>query len=363
MFYGELSKVQNHLLFHLKLLKLLPPTETRNGFYAIESRYGREIPKKLALDPACHEGEAVLLYRYLSEEELQNLETTALKSVVFYILPHKMFDRDYIKKTLLPRVPQAGFISDFSGSSLVHSFNLVRKEFKAGNILRLKSTGQNQSESESSGPMIQLPVLILFLLKIFMNPVNEIRRYSLLIKYSNLRILSRFFELFLAVDFVINAVVIRLLRLLVLRIWYSSHYLVGFYRVVLIKLGFGIRHVFLMSGFKSYGLVVDTYFSVLRWASSLLQLVFYRGLYFLYYRVGYFLFYGVFYFLYYRIFLTGYAVLRHAVLISIFRLYGLAFDICTFSYRIAKLKLLYPVFKIYWFLAFQYEKRIKKLLS
>lgn len=272
VFYGELSKVQNHLLFHLKLLKLLPATETRTGFYAIESRYGREIPKKLSLESNCDSGEAVLLYRYLSEEELQKLEASATKSVAFYILPHKLFDRDYIKKALLTRIPQAGFISDFSGTSLVHSFNLVRKEFKTGNILRLKSGGPQQGENEYERSTIQLPVLILFLLKIFMNPVNEIRRYSLLIKYSNLRFLSRFLELLLALNFVINAVFLKLFRRLVLRI-------------------------------------------------------------------------------------------RQAVLISIFKLYGLVFDCCTFSYRFTKLILLYPIFKIYWFVAFQYEKRIKKWLS
>lgn len=337
MFYGESTKVQNHLLFHLKLLKLLPATETRTGFYAIESRFGREIPRKISLDPLNQGAEAVLLYRYLSEEELLQLQAAA--PTVFYILPHKLFDRDYIKKTLLPRVPQAGFISDFSGTSFVHGFNLVKKEFKVGNILRLKSTGHQNNENESGSRGVQLPVLILFLLKIFMNPVNEIRRYSLLLKYSNLRILSRFLELFLAIDFVLNAVILKTLRQLLIRVWYSSNFILGLFRVALIKLGFGIRHVFLMSGFKSYGILVDVYYSVL--------------------RVGQF----VLYFLYYRVLLRGLAYLRHVVLISSFRFYGLFFDLCTFSYRFTKLVLLYPFFKIYWFMAFQYKKRIKKQLS
>lgn len=351
VFYGESTEVQNHLLFHLKLLKILPATESRKGFYAIEFKFGREFPRKLSLKTDGQNDEAVLLYRYLSEEELHRLEGCVAQSssVVFYVLPHKLLDRDYIKTTLLPRLPQAAIISDFSSTAFVHSFNLVKKEFKVGNILRLKSTGQKQIESDSEQPRIQLPVLILFLLKIFMNPINEIRRYSLLIKYSNLRFLSRFLELFLALDFVVSAVFLKFLRHLVSRLWYSSIYLMGLMRVMLIKLGFGIRHIFLMSGFKSYGIIVDVYFSVIRWT--------FRGLYFLYYGVGYFLYFDVFS----RGGHATYAFVRHALLISIFKLYGLIFDFCTFSYRFTKLILLFPVFKIYWFLAFQYKKRIKKL--
>lgn len=310
--------VQNHLLFHLKLLKILPATETRIGFYAVESRFGREIQKKLALRPESSGADAVLLYRYLSDEELKTLEASAEKSVVFYILPHKLFDRDYIKMQLLTRVPQAGFISDLSGSSFLQSYSLVRKEFKATNILKLKATGKPAGENESAVSRMHLPVIILFLLKIFMNPTNEIRRYSILLKYSNQRILSRFLELFLVLDFVVNA--------MVQRIWYSSNYFIGLIRVGLIKMGFGIRHVFLMSGFKSYGLLVDSYYLA-------------RGFC-------------------YRCFVA----VRHALLISAFRLYGLVFDLCTFSYRFVKLILLYPAFKIYWFLSFQYQKRIKKTL-
>ncbi len=283
MFYGDTSKVQNHLLFHLKLLKLLPATESRNGFYAIESRFGREVPKKLSLEPECNGADAILLYRYLSDEELKILETSAEKLLAFYILPHKLFDREYIKAKLLNRIPQAGFISDFSGTSFLQSFNLVRKEFKATNILRLKATSQQQDDNESAGSMIHFPVIILFVLKIFMSPANEIRRYSILLKYSNQRILSRFIELFFVINFVMNFV-----------INFVMNFVMNFVIVVLIKMGFGIRH---------------------------------------------------------------------AVLISAFRFYGLAFDLCTFSYRFAKLVLLYPVFKIYWFLAFQYKKRIKKMMS
>jgi hypothetical protein len=55
--------------------------------------------------------------------------------------------------------------------------------------------------------------------------------------------------------------------------------------------------------------------------------------------------------------------LRHGILMTYFKIYGFLYDCATFTYRIFKLYLLYPVFKIYWFTKFQYNKRIKKNLT
>lgn len=319
--------------------------------------------RKLSLEPVAGSVEAVLLYRYLSEYELAELKNSS-PEIKYYVLPHRLFGRDYIKNQLLSIVPQAVFIADYSESSSVQTYNLVKNEFNTKNIFVLKSLGLKNTSGTDRGSQIQLPVIILFLLKIFMNPVNELKRFSVLLRYSNLRILRRVLELFLAADFVFNAVIFKSVRLILLHSYYKSNYLVGILKVILIKSGFAFRHVLLMTGFKSYGFAVDRYYQMIRPAANFIYLRILDLLQFLYYRVLYFLYYKFFYFLYYTVLMYFFRYrVRHAILITGFKSYGLIYDICMATYRFGKLKLMFPFFKIYWFCVFQYNKRIKKYIA
>lgn len=242
IFYGELSEVQSHLLFRLNVLKVQSALPNRSGLYAVEFRHGRETTRKLTLDLENIESEAVLIYRYLSDKEMDVLINNK-QNIKFYILPHRLFDLDYIRDKILTKAAQAWIIADYSNSSSVQNYHVLKKALNSKNMLRITSLGAVSGIKAENANSIQWPIFILFLMKIFFNPANEI-------KYSNSRVLDRIMELRLC-----------------------------------------IQYIFLMILFKTYGLF---------------------------------------------------------------------FDICTFSYRKTKLIILYPFFKIYWFTAFQYKKRIKK---
>ncbi len=422
IFYGDRREVEHHLLVQLNLLKVLPSIENRSGFYINESRFGRDSLKKISLDIESGDAETILIYRYLSEKELSTLKN-AVSGKKYYILPHKMFDLIYIKSKIMNLLPQAYVVTDLSEGSSLRSGRLVKSRLAPKNIVNMKSVGANHKSGDGQKSGARLPVLLLFLFKIFINPISELRRLSILIKYSNLRWISRILELVFAIEFVVNAVVIKHAKLLLIHTYYKSNYLRGVLKVVVIRAGFAFRHLILMSGFKSYGFFVDKYYQVIKPTQ---KFVIYRVAYFLYYRVLYFLFFNVFYFLYsqirlalilfyyrvlyflffnvfyflysqirlalilfyYRVLyflynrirmgliLFYYRVLyflfytifnffrfqvRHFILISAFKIYGWMYDSALFLYRVTKLWLLYPVFKIYWFLAFQYKKRIKKV--
>ena len=201
-------------------------------------------------------------------------------------------------------------------------------------------------------------------------------------------------ELFLAVHFVLNVFVFRLVRLALVKVFYTTYFLTGELRVLMIRIGFAIRHLFLMTGFKGYGVFVDTFYSLkvifnfiyyrifYFMFSHMFNFMYYRVFYFMYYRVlcsffprvSNFIYYRLLYFFYYRILyfsyyrLSSYMAnifkyhLKHLFLISVYKIYGGLYDLATFSYRLTKLTLMYPFFKTYWFLSFQYKKRIKKNL-
>jgi hypothetical protein len=84
---------------------------------------------------------------------------------------------------------------------------------------------------------------------------------------------------------------------------------------------------------------------------------------FLKYKLVFKIFYGFFVPIYsYLLNVLRYKI-RHWTLFSFYNFYGLLFNFCTFSYRIFKLYLMYPFFKLYWFTKFQFNKRIKKKVT
>lgn len=167
------------------------------------------------------------------------------------------------------------------------------------------------------------------------------------------------------------------------QIYYKSLFIAGVFKIILIKLGFLIRHILLMCGFKSFGFFVDTFNLLVRIKDFLINLIVYQLWHFIFYKVGHFLYYKLFYFLYYKIgyfiyyrviyyiavdliylhSINLYYVTRHALLMTLFKSYGFLYDTAMFIYRVTKLYILYPLRKSYWFCSFQYNKRIKKYFA
>ena len=362
IYYGDLAQIQQHLLYLLNILKVRSATQDRSGFYAIESRHGYESAKRLTLDPGNTEAEAVLIYRYLSDEELSQIQT-GRSNVKYYVLPHKLFDLEYIGRVLEKILMQTWIITDYSNSSKVQNYSVVKKAFNTKNMLRINTPSAQAGANAKTEKAIPLPVLVLFLMKILINPINEINRYYVLIKYSNLRLLSRFIELLLFLDFIVKAVVFKTL----VHTYYQFKFLSGVLKVLLIKFGFFIRHILLMMGFRSFGFFIDSYYLIVRSFNRLIYYFYYRFTFFIYYKVLYSLYFDivkpVLHTIYYRLGYFLFYRLKHFCLMTAFKTYGILFDCSMFLFRFTKLIIMYPVFKIIWFSTFQYEKRVKKYFS
>ncbi|MEQ1723914.1 MAG: hypothetical protein ABL930_12120, partial [Pseudobdellovibrio sp.] len=160
--------------------------------------------------------------------------------------------------------------------------------------------------------------------------------------------------------FIFKAVVVKFAKIAVQQAYYKFHFILGLLRVLIIKCGFGIRHILLMCGFKSFGFFVDSFNFFVRLKNAVVNLFIYTLWHFIFYQVGHYIFYRVGYFIFYRV---GYYIfynVRHAVYMTAFKTYGLVVDVSLASYKFFKLVLLYPLRKAYWFTSFQYNKRIKK---
>lgn len=373
VYYGNLCEIEQHLLYRLNVLRVYPATQNRSGFYAIESSHGRESVKKLSLDLENIETEAVLIYRYLSNQELEIIKFNR-QNIKYYILPHRLLDINYLQQDIIANIKNAFIITDYSNSSFVQNYSYLKNIFNTKNMLRITSVNMLAEKNSTKDDSLQLPVFILFLIKVLINPVNEIKRYYVLIRYSNLRMLSRFIELLLFLDFIINAILIKSVKSVLNYIYYKANFLAGVLKVMLIRLGYLFRHILLMSGFKSFGFVADCYYFLIRIKDhihviydKLVYYIYYRFIYFLYYKVFGFFYYDLLkkfiYFIYFKICYFLYYKVKHFLLMAAFKTYGIIYDFVTLSFRFVKLVLMYPFFKVYWFSRFQYKKRINKHYS
>ncbi|MBY0553523.1 hypothetical protein K2P97_03270 [bacterium] len=359
IYYGKNEDVSSHLLNILKVLKVMPAVSGFSGFYITEKKFGFESQRKISLDLKNTGSQDFLIYKYLTAEELALLKTHDAESK-YYVLLHKYIDSSYFKDSLQISTDQLFFLADFTRYSDIQSYHHVRKQWPKQNIIKINSHSNDVEKYVQSSSTLHLPVLLLYLLKILVNPVNEFKRYSILLKYSNLRLLSRAIELVLFLDFLFKIIVIKTLKIL----WYQGVFISGIIKIIVIKFGFLIRHILLMCGFKSFGLFVDTFNFLVRGKDFLVNLLVYQIWHFLFYKVGHIIYYRFIYYvaidLVYLNSINIYYVTRHAVLMTAYKSYGLLYDITMYTHRITKLYLLYPLRKAYWFSNFQYNKRIKK---
>lgn len=378
VYYGDIKDVGSHLLSIIKVLKVYPATPECSGFFIKEKKFGFESQRKIALDFNDSEAQDFLIYRYLSDEELQQLKFGQNKNK-YYIMFHKYLDAEYLKD-ILTEFDDLHFLIEYSNSQHIQSYHFVRKQWPNHNYIKINTQLDQKEKENRSGQSIQLPVILLFLAKILVNPLNELKRYSILLKYSNLRVLSRALELFIFIDFVIRAVILKTLKISVQQVYYKTVFIMGIFKIVLIKLGYLVRHILLMCGFKSFGIFVDSFNFLVRLKNTLVDFfvyklwhfIFYKLIHFMYYKIIHFMYYKVFYFIYYRIIyyivvdliylksIHLYYIIRHIVLMSVYKTYGFCYDMVLLCYRITKLYLLFPLRKSYWFVTYQYNTRIKK---
>lgn len=405
IYYGPLSEVRHHMLYLMGILDVREPINSERGFFVIEKRYGKEIIKKISLDP--NEAGDILIYKFLSESEIEKLASQARNC---YVLAHVFYDLEFLQNKLLKNSQANVYhIVERSNSTHVRKLDEVKSLVHGKNYFFIKSSGLKKEDAEIKRSNSVLPLFLLLVIKVIMNPINEVRRYIQILKFSKLRLISRSVELVLFINYLFKSF-FNILVAIIRRLYYIGVFVLGLLRVLGIKLFFLIRHLLLMSGFKSFGVFVDTYnflarckdkfldifvykllhflyykviyflyFSIVKKTAEfiyyrLLHFIYYKIIHFIYYRVIYFLYYSVikvsFEFIFYYILMPGYyrvrsflQYLKYLIQMAIYKGYGLIYDLATFTYRFTKLVLMYPFFKVYWFGSFQYNKRIRKFFK
>lgn len=239
-YYGAADDVARHFLYALGLLVLREPTEQFKGFYVSEKRYGQESFRRLIFNyQEFKKDEALLVFRYLSANEKEWIEQNP--QVRLYVLLHKLIDLSYLHEIFKDKA-QSYFVAEMSSNEKkIRPFHEVRRHFDSSRLLRL-SVRKDEDSSQQKKEKFQWPVFFLLIVNALVNPIGELKRYSVHLKYSNLRVVHRSLELiiffhYLLVEFLSKPI--------------------GTMRVFLIKLGFIFRHILLMSGFKSFGIFVD----------------------------------------------------------------------------------------------------------
>ncbi len=357
VFYGQKNELESPVLQKIGVVHYRPATEVLKGFFAVEKRYGSEVRKPLTADILGDHSDADwIIYRYLGADEEKAVRENKLNKKIYVIL-HNYYSFNRLYESLLKEnINQYSLVVDRFNAEIknIHDINSVIKTKNYFNIIKPKIVIEKNSEKNSFD--FSLWLMLVALAKILLNPINELNRYSILMKYSQARVLIRFVELFSFIFF--------LVRWLGIKLFYGIYRGLGISRVVSIKAGFLTRHIALMSAFKLYGAIVDALSFVYRlFRLWVLTPIFYwvggwvfgRATEAVLYVYGIFklyiwtpLFFGLGGWLLKKV---GVPVLnfikfsvRHVVIMMTVKVYGVFFDVGVFLYRILKLYFFVPVF-------------------
>lgn len=533
IFFGNEAELDSTILKKLKIVEFRPVTESYVGLYVIEKKYGQQDIRKIDLSFQKESEGDWLIYKYLSDDELLAIETQSINKRL-YVLMHNYYSYDFLISELIfkNKEEQLLYVVDSANDEFKTS-DYVSKRHKTKNIYQLQKTAlkKNNEKTQVNLKNNFLVYWVGFLVKALLNPTQELSRFVAALTYSKLRFVSRSLELLLFLHFILKKVFFTPLQISAIKVYHFIIWLGGCFKVVLIKLGFLIRHILLMMGFKSFGALIDsTHFAirlkdfVIKWSyynflhrvyydyiralfikvfesvtkfyfrylhrayfiiinvllkaylktihafyykvihklyfqtvhrfyhsvmkrifvhvwvnyisifiydfiinrvyfgvilkiyysvifafyhkvikkiftvvffefiqpvyySVFVNFFYYRILHALYhkivvdafvflkYKLAFTIYYGflvpIFHNIYYGFLVPAYHSMlnilryriRHWILLAYYKTYGFLFDCCTFGYRIFKLYLMYPFFKIYWFTKFQFNKRIKKKIT
>lgn len=510
IFFGKETELDSIILKKLKVVEFRPIENGYKGLYAVEKKYGLQDIRKIDLSYQDENEGDWLIYRYLSNDELLAIKSNSINKRL-YILMHNYYSYDFLisDPIIKNKEDQLLYVVDAANDEFKTS-DYVNKRLKTKNIYQLQKTAVKKKDEAVQVSLKNnfLVYWVGFLIKALLNPAQELSRFAAILRYSKLRIFGRFLELILFLHFIVKKVIFIPLQVAFIKIYHFVIWLGGCFKIVLIKLGFLVRHVLLMMGFKSFGALIDSthfairfkdfiikwsyynfihrvyydyvraffikifeliakfyfkylhsayfktihafyyrvihklYFQVVHrfyhnvvkkildyiWVNFLSIIIFdfivkrvYYGFIFkIYYSVVFtfyhevlkkvftalffgfiqpiyytvfvnFLYYGILHTFYHKIVVKAFVFLkyklvftvyygffvplyhnvlnilrykiRHLVLLTYYKAYGFLFDSCTFGYRIFKLYLMYPFFKVYWFTKFQFNKRIKKKIT
>ena len=528
IFFGDDNELNSIILKKLNIVEFKPASNEYKGLYLIENKFGQQDLRKIDLDFSPNAAGDWLIYKYLTNEEVAAIESNSSNKRI-YVLLHSYFSVDHLMsvRAIANKQEQINYIVDTANDEF-KTTDYAQNKFNTKNIFQLQKNKLKKTIQNESAEKNLLLSFLSPLVKLLLNPSQELGQLITVFRYSNLRYFSRALELALFIHFFVIVVLAIPLRNAINGQYYFTKKIAGMLKVLTIKFGYAFRHLLLITGFKSFGFFVDLRNSAERFKNRFLKLVYYDYLQriyydkikttlvrvwlflskmyykyahafyhkvlvsyvsFLYYQIVHrlyhsiflraavafliykvftplydkvfvqffyykvvhnfyhnvilkifsiliyrilqpvyyklivqflfykvvhnfynkvllpsasFLFYSVLQKIYYKIILeillhkvvigflynrvilnfffykVGYGYLlpayynflnilryklRHWILMSYYNLYGFLYDCCTFSYRVFKLYLMYPIFKIYWFVSFQFNKRIRKTIK
>ena len=326
VFYGHQGELESSVLQKMGVVHYRPASGGLKGLFAVEKRYGSEVQKPLTPDILGDHSDADwIIYRYLSADEEKAVRENKLNKRIYVIL-HNYYSFNRLYESLLKEnINQYSLVVDRFNTEIknIHDVNSVIKTKNYFNIIKPKIVLEKKADKTSFD--FSIWIMLVALGKILLNPINELNRYSILVKYSQARVLIRFVELFSFFVFLVRWVGIKL--------FYETYRGLGISRVVSIKAGFLTRHLALISAFKLYGVVVDAVLYLCR----IFKLYIWTPLYFglggwLVKKLGV----PIFNFIKFNV--------RHVVIMVTVKVYGVLFDVGVFLYRIFKLYLWTPLY-------------------
>lgn len=310
IFYGLEQDIRQHMLYIMNFVEVRPAEDGKSGFFIQENRYGQLDIKRIDVDShTSQETDAILLYRYLSEAEKKKISSqNALKK--YYILSHKHFDLSYLE-SLGIAATQTVVLCGHLNSTALKDRQYIRRQFKTNNISILKMPVIKAPKVKTNA--IELPLIFLLFLKFFVNPINEAKGFFERVKHSNIRVVYHFFELLSFLGFVCKAIVWKYLLILLGSLWRILNSIFVLLKILAIKIAYGIRHLLLMMGFKSFGIFIDSYHAFIRMWDRFMDVFVYKFLYQIYFN---YIFKGAL-FIYHQVIMKSINFIFYKIILSI----------------------------------------------
>ncbi len=228
LYFGNVSDISASLLFLLNVVEVRPESERQSGFYIVEMKFGQESIRALSLDLRDTTAKDVLIFRYLSDSEKQSLKEAGPHRRYFVLL-HNFLNLEYISNEIVTEDSgQFNFLVDMASGDSFKPFAYASRQLSSKNFYRVAKVKAVEKNEKNTDSWWNLPLFFLVLLRILINPINEIKRLTVIAKHSNLRVFSRFLEFMLFIDFVLRAVIVRTLRMLGVGLFYRSAFLERF---------------------------------------------------------------------------------------------------------------------------------------
>lgn len=322
-FYGKYNYGKNLTADFLILLNLVEFNEEVDqfvGLYAVEKRYGKEIFRKIS-ELVNLESKAIILYKYLTSQE-QSLVNQLAPDTIVYVLNHKMIDAQYFKSTIKSNTQMFKIILQQGAKGSLRS-NLT---FLTNEILYVKPIKKHSDIESDKKSIIALPILLISIFKFFVSPIVALKQYSFIIKLLNSRLVERTKECSAFFLFLIKFMASKLYGAIVDLYYFFERYIKVLYNILV----------------RLYYLLIEFYY----FFEIRIKKIYYAGLKF-----------------YYFVEISTKKKYYTYLLPYYYKIYDLCYRIIMWVIAFTKLVIFYPFRKAYWFLEFQYNKRIRKSID